>query len=92
MRLVKSSKNEQFCFLFTCYKCVTSFMHIGEGGATRSCGAKRIFAIIAILRVAKTFTWPPTATIDNKTNWHKKMGNMAFLDSEIIIVIDLLHV
>ena len=39
----------------------------------------------------KTFTWP-TAAIDNKTNCYKKMGNMDFLDEEIIIVIGFSNV
>ena len=39
----------------------------------------------------KTFTWPAAAN-DNKTNCLKKMGNMAFLDSDIIIVISFSHV
>ena len=43
-----------------------------------TCGAKRFFAILAKLQMAKTFTWP-TAAIDNNTNWDKKWTLWLFL-------------
>ena len=66
--------------------------YIGEGGATWSCGAKRFFCHYRKTKNGKkTLTWP-TAAINNKTSWHKKMHNMAFLDSKIFIVIGFWHV
>ena len=41
-------------------------------------GQRGFFAIIAKLRMARTFTWL-TAVLDNKTNWHKKWAIWLFL-------------
>ena len=61
---------------------------VGEGGATRSCGAKRFFAILVKPRMAKSFYLAKSCM----WQYYKMAQNMAFLDSEIIIVIDFLHV
>ena len=70
----KKSRSSSLYMSTSCYL----LTYIRESVATRLCGARLSFAILAKLKMAKISTWP-TAAIDNKTNWHKKWVIWLFL-------------
>ena len=65
--------------------------HVGEGGATRSCGAKRFFCHYRKTKNGKELLLGQQLHLTIKQT-ATKMDNIAFLDSEIIIVIGFSHV